>query len=475
MPPTRCPALEALADRLAAEAVAALREQGADLARLAVARRLHVRYAGTEAALPVALGRVEAVTAAFTAAHRARFGFATPGRALIVEAVAVEATAAGEPVVEATHPRPRRRRARRRSTPSDVERRRARTRRRCSSAPRCCAGDVIAGPALIREANATTVVEPGWSAEVTALDHMLLRRTEPRATSVAAGTRAGRPGAAGTVQQPVHERRRADRRGAAEHLAEREHQGAAGLLLRHLRRRGRAWWRTRRTCRCISAPWARACARCIAHRGATLRPGDVVALNNPFNGGTHLPDVTVITPVFDAAGSEILFFVGNRGHHADIGGITPGSTPPMSRTLEEEGVVIDDFLLVEQGHFREAELRALLGRGALSGAQPRRERRRHQGAGGGQREGRAGTAPRGRAVRLGRGARLHAPRHGQRRGERAAGDRPHRRRRASTTRMDNGAPLRVRVSVDRAGAHRAGRFHRHRAAERAATSTPRRR
>jgi len=95
-------------------------------------------------------------------------------------------------------------------------------------------------------------------------------------------------------------------------------------------------------------------------RGATLKPGDVVALNNPFNGGTHLPDVTVITPVFDTDGTRILFFVGSRGHHADIGGITPGSTPPLSRTLEEEGVIIDDFLLVDGGHFREPEFRALL-------------------------------------------------------------------------------------------------------------------
>ena len=98
----------------------------------------------------------------------------------------------------------------------------------------------------------------------------------------------------------------------------------------------------------------------LAHRRGSLKPGDVVALNNPYNGGTHLPDVTVITPVFDAAGTRLLFFVGSRGHHADIGGITPGSTPPASTTLEEEGVVIDDFLLVDGGRFREAELRALL-------------------------------------------------------------------------------------------------------------------
>jgi len=103
----------------------------------------------------------------------------------------------------------------------------------------------------------------------------------------------------------------------------------------------------------------------LRSRAATLRPGDVVALNNPFNGGTHLPDITVITPVFDAGefgvgGTAIRFFVGSRGHHADIGGTTPGSTPPDSRTLEDEGVVIDDFLLVDAGTFREPEFRALL-------------------------------------------------------------------------------------------------------------------
>ncbi len=91
-----------------------------------------------------------------------------------------------------------------------------------------------------------------------------------------------------------------------------------------------------------------------------MRPGDVYVLNAPYNGGTHLPDITVITPVFDEAGREILFFVGSRGHHADIGGITPGSMPPDSRTIDEEGVLIDNELLVEQGRFREAELRDLL-------------------------------------------------------------------------------------------------------------------
>ena len=167
----------------------------------------------------------------------------------------------------------------------------------------------------------------------------------------------------------------------------------------------------------------------IRSRGAALRPGDVVALNNPYNGGTHLPDVTVITPVFDDAGEEILFFVGSRGHHADIGGLTPGSTPPDSRTLEEEGVVIDDFLLVEAGHFREAEFRALLDGARYPARSPdvniadikaqvaANEK--------GVQELRRAVA----RVRPRHGARLHAPRHGQRRGERPPRAGPARRRR----------------------------------------------
>jgi len=91
--------------------------------------------------------------------------------------------------------------------------------------------------------------------------------------------------------------------------------------------------------------------------------GDVYVLNAPYNGGTHLPDITVITPVFDDAGARVLFYVGSRGHHADVGGIAPGSMPSDSRTVEEEGVLIDNFLLVERGRLREAETIALLSSG----------------------------------------------------------------------------------------------------------------
>jgi 5-oxoprolinase (ATP-hydrolysing) len=353
------PRLEALAAHLGEQAAAALKAQGADPARVVVAKKLHLRYAGTEASLIVDLASVETARAAFTDAHRTRFGFATPERPLIVEAVAVEGTAAGEPIAE-----------------SHIDARGA----AASLAPidevemwsggeahttpvfertSLLAGDIIDGPALVREANATTVIEPGWRAEVTALDHVVLRRAAARDTRIAAGTDRADPvllelfnnlfmsvaEQTGAVLQntslSVNIKERLDFSCAifdsegnlvanAPHIP--VHLGAMGESVRTV----------------------------LRYRRDTLRPGDVVALNNPYNGGTHLPDVTVITPVFDTAGKEILFFVGSRGHHADIGGITPGSTPPQSRMLEEEGVVIDDFLMVAQGVFREMEFRALL-------------------------------------------------------------------------------------------------------------------
>ena len=357
------PELAALLDRLAATAGRDLVRQGAEPGAIATARRLHLRYAGTEAALTVDFADAGQVTAAFTAAHRARFGFATPDRGLIVEAVAVEAVAAGAPVVEPlVAPRDGGG-----ATPIDHvalwsggAAHRAPVFERTELRP----GDRIDGPALIREANATTVVEPGWTAGLTERDHMLLRRIAPQAGALQAGfaeTDAGRPDPVllelfNNLFMNVAEQTGAVLQNTSMSVNIKERldfscaifDAAGGLVANapHVPVHLGAMGESVRTV--------------LSARAASLRPGDVVALNNPFNGGTHLPDITVITPVFDDAGAEILFFVGNRGHHADIGGITPGSTPPGSRTLEEEGVVIDDFLLVDQGEFREAEFRALL-------------------------------------------------------------------------------------------------------------------
>ena len=355
--------LDVIAARLEAEARAALAAQGAAPDRIGVRHQLHLRYAGTDTALIVPAGPLDRVTETFTEAHRARFGFATPERPLVVEALAVEATVAGEPVREARVPR-RDGASDPDGGPAEIDRVSIWTEGAAHDTPvfertQLRAGDRIAGPALVREANATTVVEPGWRAEVTDFDHLLLRRTAPRRLRPAAGS--GRPDPvllelfnnlfmnvaeqAGAVLQntssSVNIKERLDFSCAvfdgegrlvanAPHIP--VHLGAMGESVRTV----------------------------LRLRRDTLKPGDVVTLNNPYNGGTHLPDVTVITPVFDEAGRELLFFVANRGHHADIGGITPGSTPPQSRTLEEEGVVLDNFLLVDGGEFREAEFRQVL-------------------------------------------------------------------------------------------------------------------
>ena len=356
--PETLPALNALADHLAETARAALLEQGAEPGRVVAKRTVHLRYADTEAALPVPLIDAPGTLAAFTAAHRARFGFATPDRGVIAEAVAVEATAAGDTVDEP------RLAAREGGGPEPIDHVQiwsggAEHRTPVFDRATLRAGDRLPGPALVREANATTVIEPGWTAEVTDRDHMLLRRTSPLPSRVAAGS--GRPDPVllelfnnlfmnvaeqtGAVLQntslSVNIKERLDFSCAifdgegnlvanAPHVP--VHLGAMGESVKTV----------------------------LRSRGSSFRPGDVVALNNPFNGGTHLPDITVITPVFDEAGAVIRFFVGSRGHHADVGGTTPGSTPPGSRALEDEGVVIDDFLLMDAGTFREAEFRALL-------------------------------------------------------------------------------------------------------------------
>ena len=228
---------------------------------------------------------------------------------------------------------------------------------RCLLAP----GDAVNGPAIIVEANATTVVEPGWRAEISERRDLILGRVMPRPTARAVGTHADpvmlevfnnlfmsiaeQMGAAlANTAQSVNIKERLDfscaifdRLGGlvanAPHLP--VHLGSMGESIETV----------------------------IRERAGTMQPGDVYVLNAPYNGGTHLPDITVITPVFDDTGSKILFFVGSRGHHADVGGITPGSMPPDSRTVDEEGVLIDNVLLVERGRFRETELRKLLNSG----------------------------------------------------------------------------------------------------------------
>lgn len=350
--------LEALAARLAETGRVALLAEGAEPARIGVRSFVHLRYAGTEAALAVPLGAYAAMREDFTRQHRARFGFAAPERSLIAAMVAVEVSAAGEEVAETAIA------SRREGAAAPIDQ----VEMWCHGAAHdvpvfarasFLAGDQIEGPALISEANATTVLLPGWLAEIMSEGGLALRRTAARAIR--------RRGAGGQPDPMLLELYNNLFMNVAEQ---------AGAVLQNTSLSVNIKERLDFSCAVFdgdgnlvaNAPhvpvhlgaMGESVKTVLRRRSGTLRPGDVIALNNPYNGGTHLPDVTVITPLFDEQGEKIRFFVGSRGHHADIGGTTPGSTPPDSHTLEEEGVVIDDFLLVQEGRFREAEFRALL-------------------------------------------------------------------------------------------------------------------
>ncbi|HEY8973606.1 MAG TPA: hydantoinase B/oxoprolinase family protein [Burkholderiaceae bacterium] len=353
------PAVRARLDTLADEAVAEIRRQGAGTGEIRVLRRAHLRYTGTDSALVVDFGdgSVATLTAGFETAYRRRYAFLMQGRALIVEAVSVEAIAAGdapaEPRVEVGP-----------ATPAPVtERVRMYGEGRWWDAALVVRetlrpGHTVDGPAIIAEKNATTVVEPGWQARVTGLDHLVLQRVAPRAARVAIGTSVD------PVMLEVFNN-------AFMNIAEQ-----MGLQLQNTAYSVNIKERLDFSCALFDASgnlianaphmpvhlgsMSESIKTVMARNAGRMEPGDVYVLNDPYHGGTHLPDITVVTPVFDEAGKDILFFVASRGHHADVGGVTPGSMPPFSTRIDEEGVQIDNVKLVERGRLREAEMLALL-------------------------------------------------------------------------------------------------------------------
>jgi 5-oxoprolinase (ATP-hydrolysing) len=350
-------ALEDIAEALAIAARDELVQQGVAPTNVKVLRRAHLKYDGTDTALLVELGPRERMVADFEAAYRKQFSFLMPGRALVAEAVSVEAIAAADLPTETVSSRkdPALPVARVRMF-SGAQWHETPLYRRDDLAP----GQAIAGPAIIAEANATTVVEPEWRATVTALDHLVLDRAQPRKSEAAIGTDVDpvRLEIFNNLFMSIAEQMGLRLQNTAYSVNIKERldfscalfDGAGNLIANaphmpvHL---GSMSESIKTVIRENAAP---------SRHG--IREGNVYVLNAPYNGGTHLPDVTVITPVF--IGGKVLFYVGSRGHHADIGGITPGSMPPASKIVEEEGVLIDNFLLVDRGSFREKETLALL-------------------------------------------------------------------------------------------------------------------
>jgi 5-oxoprolinase (ATP-hydrolysing) len=348
--------LEEVAQQLALEARNDLIAQGVAPAAVKVLRRAHLKYEGTDTALVVPLGPLPEMTRHFEDAYRKQFSFLMPGKPLVAEAVSVEAVSPGEAISESGFEEE--------SRAEPVERIRMFSGGRWHEAPLyrredLGAGQRIDGPAVIAEANATTVVEPEWRAEVTPLNHLVLERTAPRKAGVAVGTR---------VDPVMLEIFNNLFMSIAEQMGLRLQNTAYSVNIKERLDFSCALFDAQGNL-IANAPhmpvhlgsMGESVKTVIRLNAGSMKPGNVYVLNAPYNGGTHLPDVTVITPVFQE--EKILFYVGSRGHHADIGGITPGSMPPGSRVVEEEGVLIDNFLLVEQGHFRDRETAALLASG----------------------------------------------------------------------------------------------------------------
>jgi 5-oxoprolinase (ATP-hydrolysing) len=365
-------ALEAVLTELEAEAVGALAAQGVEAP--VVLRRAALRYEGSDTALEVPVSGE--MRADFEAAHKQRFGFVAPETAVVVETAIVEARSSSPergggpakpvegsqrdskgPLHHAAHGPP----------PCSGEE----PYYRASLSP----GDAVTGPALIIDPSQTTVVEPGWRAEVDAHENLILTRTTPRAAATASAEAdpvmlevmanlfmaiTGEMGVAlQNTASSVNIKERLDFSCA---LFDREGDLIANAphIPVHLGSMGDS-------IKTIIA------ARGEGRDGRGMKPGDVYVLNAPYRGGTHLPDITVIMPVFAGdADAAPAWFVAARGHHADIGGIAPGSMPPDSKTVHDEGVLIDNVLLVDAGHFQETEMRALLATGHWPARNPDR-------------------------------------------------------------------------------------------------------
>ena len=363
--------IDALADRLGDQVEAELTGQDVDAGAIDRTVLLQLRYDGTDTTLPVPYdGDLSAARKLFEAGHKAQFGFIYENRPVVVENISVEGAehreAAADYTVESHGGFD--------AEPSQTlqiftggSAREAGVYRREAIGP----GARIKGPGLIVEPNQTVVVEPGWSAEITARNDILLTRIEKKVRHAALGTSkaAGKNGEAGEA-------------GADPVLLEVFNNlfmsiaEQMGVTLQNTSSSVNIKERLDFSCAIFDADGAlvanaphmpvhlgsmdRSVETIIAQNVGAIRPGDVFALNAPYNGGTHLPDITVVTPVFDETRTTLLFYVASRGHHADVGGIAPGSMTPRATNVNEEGILIDNLKLVDDGVFQEDALRKVL-------------------------------------------------------------------------------------------------------------------
>jgi len=353
--------LDAELNKLATQAADDLLAQGVMPTQIDVIKRAHLRYDGTDSVIVVAFGDIAGMVAQFESAYKKRYSFLMPERTMIIEAISVEAIGVSTDREEKTE----------QLEPRDGALTSTETvklfsggqwhdtalYRREDMRP----GDIVHGPAIIAEKNATNIVEPGWLAEVTPLNHLVMQRYQTRVQRKAIGTTAD------PVMLEVFNNLFMS---IAEQMGLRLQNTAFSVNIKERLDFSCALFDAQGNL-IANAPhipvhlgsMGESIRTIIRENAGKMQPGDVFMLNDPYHGGTHLPDITVITPAFDKEGKDILFYVGSRGHHSDIGGITPGSMPANSTVVEEEGILINNFQLVRAGRFLEQETVALLGSG----------------------------------------------------------------------------------------------------------------
>jgi 5-oxoprolinase (ATP-hydrolysing) len=348
---------------LEAQVHASMAAHGLDAMQVDLARRARLRFAGSDSTLTLDLADDHALADHFRSEHRRRFGYSDAEGQIIVEALSVEGTgnvgaiAGAAPLPNLKHVEPM-------GNWRAIER------------SMLAFGDTVKGPALVIDPGSTTVVDAGWTATMGEKENLVLTRTTPLDRAHADGTAVDpvRLEIFNNLFMAIAEEMGVVLQSTATSVNIKERLDfscalfdAGGALIAnaphipvHLGSMGDSIRRILE-------------ARGEAADGRGIRRGDAYVLNDPYRGGTHLPDITVIVPVFYSGASEAPdAFVAARGHHADIGGIAPGSMPPESVTIDEEGVLLDNLLLVDEGTFREADIRAALASGEWSARNPDR-------------------------------------------------------------------------------------------------------
>ena len=346
------PEFEALEQEMRAE----LLEQGVSESQLQFERRLKIKITGSDTTLAVPWSDTDdTLRLRFHTAHRKQFGFETPERLLIVESIELEGVGCVEKPGPASASQPDGELAPLCARPIWFGNERKRT-------PIYARGDLpagaaVRGPAVVVEPNGTIVIEPEWQGEINANGDMILTRHERLPDRESVGKQAD------PVMLEVFNN-------LFMHIAEQ-----MGVVLQHTAHSVNIKERLDFSCAVFDAggglianaphmpvhlgSMGESVRTVLEQNRSVLRPGDIYMLNAPYNGGTHLPDITVVAPVFDPQDRSLSFTVACRAHHADVGGITPGSMPAASRSIHDEGVLLDNVLLVRDGRLREPEIRAL--------------------------------------------------------------------------------------------------------------------